>query len=227
MELRTDSVIINASWGAWYPQGSARLERSLIHHGWNHDMLIWKNDPINMLFNEKYPYTIKFAALVEAMQMGYKKIIWMDCSLWVIADPNILMRMLNDKGGLFIRSGYNMAQTSGDEDLKSVGWSRDYAQTKEEIWSCIFGFNLETEEGKNFVIHLESAYTHGVFQTPRTHSGLSQDKRFLHARQDQTAVSLAYHLSGYKNVIEPWDILMTYDNYGKKDKNTIILMRGM
>lgn len=223
MDINKKACIINASWGAWYPRGTDRLKTSLIHHGFNYDILTWKNEKINEYFNPKFPYTIKMAALMEAINRGYTHIIWMDCSLWVVTDPNKLMDIIDAEGGLFIRSGYNLAQTSADSDLKWSNTSRDEAEKMPELWSCIFGINLETEQGKNFVGHFQSAYYNGVFDTSRLHDNNSQDKRFLHARQDQTAASFAFYKSGYEKLREPWEILSYYN----ENKDTLIKMRGM
>jgi hypothetical protein len=225
MELNK-SVIINAAYGAWYPKGSKRLEHSLIYHGLSCDKLIWLDGINNPYFNPYCPYTIKAAAFDEAIKMGYTTILWMDCSLWVVEDPNKLINIINEKGGLFIKSGYNLAQTSADSDLRWANETRDNAEKLPELWSCIFGVNLETEQGKNFMKHFFSACDSGVFNTPREHSGLSSDPRFLHARQDQTAASWAYHKSGYDCLLEPGQILSNY-NLREENKGTIVLMRGM
>lgn len=223
MEIEKKGCIINASWGKWYPRGSERLERSLIYHGWNYDLLVWKDEPINDMLQKDFPYTVKAAAFMEAVNRGYTRIIWMDCSLWVTKNPNILMDIVDGEGGLFIRSGYNLAQTSADSDLKWANSTRDEAEKIEELWSCIFGVNLETPQGKAFAYHFIDAYFSGVFNTPREHSGLSADSRFLHARQDQTAASWAFHKAGY-NKIYPSGNFLTQDVEGK---DSLIKMRGM
>jgi len=227
MESNKKAVLINASWGAWYPRGSARLERSLIYHGWNYDMKIWKDEIINDFFKKNFPYTIKAAAFMQAMLDGYTHILWMDCSQWVVRDPNKLMDIIDDEGGLFIKSGYNLAQTSADTDLSWAKVSRDEAEKMPELWSCIFGVNLETEQGRNFARHFIEAYHAGVFDTPREHSGRSQDPRFLHARQDQTAVSWAFHKSGYAKLREPREILHSYYPGEVETDEQIVRMRGM
>lgn len=227
MDANKKGVLINAAWGGWYAKGTDRLARSMIYHGWNYDIKTWKDIEPNQMFDPKFPYTIKMCAIVEAVNAGYTHILWMDCSLWVIKDPNKLMEIIDTDGGLFIKSGYNLAQTSGDNDLNSVEVNRDTAEKMPELWSCIFGFNIETEQGKKFYQHLLRLWKRGVFDTPRTHSGLSKDPRFLHARQDQTAVSWSYHLAGYDCLKEPSEILSNYNIHDKENENTIILMRGM
>lgn len=226
MELSKKGCLINAAVGGWYPRGTDRLVRSMIYHGWKYDILTWKDEPINEYYQPGNPYTIKAAALAEAMRRGYTHILWMDCSLWVTEDPNVLMQQIDAEGGLFIRSGYNLAQTSADEDLLFASMTRDQAELLPELWSCIFGINLETKQGRSFTFIFLEAAKAGVFNTPRTHSNMSTDERFLHARQDQTAATIAYHLSGYENLMEPGKILT---NYTEREKNpdAIVFMQGM
>lgn len=225
MELGKRGVLINASWGAWYPQGTDRLVRSAIYHGWEHDILTFKNEQINEYFNPEQPYTIKAAALVEAMRRGYTHILWLDCSCWFVDNPAKLMQIIDEENGLFIKSGYNLAQTSADSDLDWATVTRDLAEQLDEVWSCMFGVDVTSERGKEWVnVFLHGAQS-GVFGTSRNHNGASSDSRFLHARQDQTAASWAYHFAGFDKLREPSELL-EYASV-RTNENAIVLMRGM
>lgn len=225
MELNKKGVLINASWGAWYPQGTDRLVRSAIYHGWEHDILTFKNEPINEYFKSEQPYTIKAAALVEAIRRGYTHILWLDCSCWFVDNPNKLMNIIDGENGLFIKSGYNLAQTSCDADLEWAESSRDEASQLDEVWSCMFGVDITSERGKAWVNMFLDGAERGVFGTSREHNGASSDPRFLHARQDQTAASWAYHYAGFNNLREPSELLEYTSE--QTNPNAIILMRGM
>lgn len=225
MDVKTKACLLNASWGAWYPKGTDRLVRSAIHHGWEHDILTFKNEMINEYFDPNQPYTIKAAALVEAIRRGYRYILWADCSCWFVDNPNRLMQIVDEENGYFIKSGYNLAQTSSDSDLVWARANRDDAERLDEVWSCLFGVDTKSARGVKFVSEFLSARDAGVFGTSRHHNGASQDARFLHARQDQTAASWAYHKSGFTTMREPSEHL---EYYTERTKNsTIVLMRGM
>jgi len=225
MDVNNKACLINAAWGAWYPKGTDRLVRSAIHHGWEHDILTWKNEPINEYFDPSQPYTIKAAAFVEAIRRGYTHILWADCSCWFVDNPNVLMNIIDEEGGYFIKSGYNLAQTSADSDLIWAGASRDEAEQLDEIWSCLFGVDVFSKRGVQFIDLFLSGRDHGVFGTSRHHNNASKDARFLHARQDQTAVSWAFHKSGFEIMREPSEHLEYYTERTKE--STIVLMRGM
>ncbi len=225
MESSKKGVLINAAWGAWYPQGTDRLVRSAIYHGWEHDILTFKDEPINEYFNPAQPYSIKAAALVEAIRRGYTHILWLDCSCWFVDNPTKLMNIIDGENGLFIKSGYNLAQTSADSDLEWAESSRDEAESLDEVWSCMFGVDVTSDRGKVWVDTFLDGADRGVFGTSREHNGASQDTRFLHARQDQTAASWAYHVAGFNNLREPSELL-EYASVRTND-NAIVLMRGM
>jgi len=225
MESNIKACIINASWGGWYSKGSERLKQSLIYHGFHHDILIWKNEKINEFFNEKQPYTIKLAALHEAIKLGYTHILWLDSSVWALQNPEKIFDIINDEGGYFWKSGFNMAQCSADSDLNFANWSRDYAEGLNELSSSMFGLNLKTPKGKEFVKVFTEAANYGVFGTSRLHNNASNDERFLHARQDQTAATIAFYKSGFDKIYNPGE----YSSYYSENLNESIIftMRGM
>jgi hypothetical protein len=221
MESNIKACFVNAGFGGWYPKGSKRLERSMIHFGCAHDMFFTR-EPFEDMDTTK-PYRIKYHALKDAIDKGYTHLIWLDCSLWFTDSPNILMEKLNHNGGFFVHSGFNLAQTSADSDLEWAKKTRDEAELLPEIWSCVFGFNLETEVGKKFWQIFENGFNNGVFDTSRLHANNSQDERFLYARQDQTAVSWAYYTSGYDCAIDPNGIVTDFDN----NKPSLIYRQGL
>jgi len=220
-------VLINAAWQKWYPLGTDRLVRSLHYHGWNYEIWTWKNENINEYFDPRFPYTIKAAAFAEAVREGFDCIMWLDCSAWAVKDPNPVMKEIIHNGSYFLSSGYNLAQTASDADLYHAEMSRDRAERLPELWSCIFGVDMRTDQGKIFAREFLAACDAGVFNTPREHSGLSEDPRFLHARQDQTAATIAYYKAGYTKMHAPGEHICYYADAGKHKDNACYLMRGM
>ena len=131
--------ILNASNGTgWYPVGSQRLKRSLIHHGYAHDLLFFSNWPNNE-FDKMCPYNIKAAAFAEALKKDYDIILWADCSVWAINYPYPVLDIINHDGYYFWRSGYNCAQTCSDACLDYVGVDRDTAETYQDVSTSLVG----------------------------------------------------------------------------------------
>jgi hypothetical protein len=224
MEKNIKGCLVNAAWGGWYSKGSERLERSLIHHGWAYDMFFWRDEVINEYFDHNQPYTIKAAAIMEAVNRGYTRIIWADCSFWAVNNPNPIMDIVNGEAGYFWSSGYNLAQTAGDKDLQFAEMTRDYAEKLPELSSSLFGINIENPKGQIFLKTFLEAKEAGVFGTSREHNNASQDKRFKFSRQDQTAATIAFYKAGYDKIYPPGEISSYYPHNIDK---VLMTMRGI
>jgi hypothetical protein len=227
MESQNKGTIINACWGRGYFKGSNRLERSLIYHGWIHDINIWRDQLINEWFQPQFVYTIKAAALVEAYQMGYTHVLWADSSFWCVQNPSKIMDVVNEEGGYFCRSGYNLAQTATDSDLEFAGWSRDYAENLNELASGMFGINFLHPKGKKFYNVFLAAAKAGVFNSPREHNNGSMDPRFLFGRQDQVAATIAYYKAGFDNVRCFGDLAAYYEPHKELNPSVLFTIQGL
>lgn len=190
--------IINAGIGGWYAAGSRRLERSLIYHGYPGEMMFWRDEyPLNCPSHESNPYAFKIAAFREAYAKGYRQIMWLDCSFWAIKNPMALFDIIVDKGIFAFRSGYNCAQTCPDNLLKKVDITRDEAWLIPETATGIVGINFDNPDGAMVFQMWSDLCDEGYFQNSRHHDKAdSEDPRFLHGRQDQSAFSMALYKCG-------------------------------
>lgn len=227
MESQNKGTIINAAWGGSYFKGSDRLERSLIYHGWSHDIHIWRDQRINELFDPESVYTIKAAALVECVKMGYTHLLWADSSFWCVQNPSKIMDIIHAEGGYFCRSGYNLAQTATDSDLEFAGWTRDFAETLPELASGLFGINLLHPDGKKFYEIFLSAVKAGVCCSSRDHNGASEDPRFLFGRQDQVAATIAYYKAGFNNIRCFGDLAAYYEPHKELNSSVLFVIQGL
>lgn len=187
--MASDSVILNVGVGNWYPRGTERLVRSLNYHGWEHDIMTFNRWP-NLYFEQSSPYHLKASGFIEAINAGYKKIIWMDCSAWALKTPLPILNVLNEQGYYFQKSGYNCAQTCNDFSLKYFGIDRDTAEGYADTSTGVFGVNLDNPQAKEFIERWLQSCRDGVFLGSRLHDNQSTDPRFLFHRQDQSAASL-------------------------------------
>lgn len=224
MESNKKHCIINASNGfGWYPKGSKRLKESLIYHGFNGDIITFDKFPNNE-FDTNNPYNIKPSAITEVLNMDYTHILWLDCSVWAIQNPNPIFDVINDKGYYFWTSGYNAAQTCSDKCLEYFNTNRDIAETYKDCSTSMFGVNVENPLGKEFIYQWLQAAKDGVFNGSREHDNQSEDKRFLFHRQDQSAATMI--LNKLNLEITNAGIYSEYysDNI---NKSVIFTMRGM
>ena len=80
-------LIVSVGAGGRYPQGVDRLERSLLYHGYGGDLLLYRTVPPNIDAYRGFPYCMKLAALRQAVNMGYQRILWLDASIVCVRNP--------------------------------------------------------------------------------------------------------------------------------------------
>lgn len=219
-------LIVNGSNGMyWYPRGSERLEQSLINVGWN-NYKIFNNYP-NEYYDKECPYTIK-ASIIHEVLDSYKylkKVLWVDCSVWAIKNPQPIFDIIAKDGYYFWSSGFNAAQTCSDKCLDYFNLNRNEAENFEDCCTAIFGFDLDNPVGYLFIKQWLEAAKNKVFHGSRYHDGQSKDKRFLFHRQDQSAATCIIGKSGLK--IHKQKEHCMYDVDGEANENIIFKMRGM
>lgn len=218
--------IINVGIGGWYAKGSERLRRSLIYHGYDGDFLIWKDDlPPGAPTHESNPYAFKVYAFREAVRQGYTHILWLDCSAWCIKDPTPIFNRMTDEGYYFWSSGYNCAQSTNDNALKSFNITRDEAEKFEELSSGGIGLYISNPQASQFLEYWGDAAEKGCFKGSRFHDNQSRDPRFLFHRQDQCCASIVANKLGMK-ISRPGEFMSYYDPT-KMSKSVIFSYRGM
>lgn len=225
---QSECLIVNAYHGSgWYHRGADRLMGSLLAHGWK-EFIQWRGVRINSIFNPECPYTIKAAALHEASRRNVKYLLWLDCSMWAIRNPLPLFEVIDSSGVYVETNGYNCAQECNDSILDYYGISRDAAEKMPMCSSGFIGINLQSLVGRLFIDNFIAAANAGVFCGSREHSGQSNDPRFLHHRQDQSAASLI--LNSLKVEMKPLGTHFSYypNLYGtNQNENTYFLCQGM
>jgi hypothetical protein len=214
--------IVNAYVGTgWFENGQKRLVQSLNDMGYKGSILTWANEPISEIYDPACPYTIKAAAIYEAKKMGYEQIIWLDCSVTVIKPLDEWLKIIDQDGYYFMTGGWNCAQECNDKSLEIFNYTRDEAELLPCLWSCIFAFDLTNERAKKVFDLFLRGRVYGAFHGSRHHDNQSKDKRFLHHRQDQSALSLAYHRAGIDKLFSP-NIHMWYSGMVSEQKESNI-----
>ena len=216
--------IVNAAYGSWYPKGQERMIKTVREYGYTGDII---TDYHNEHFDPKSPYTVKAAAMVNAMRKGYTTLLWLDCSVFALKNIDPLFELIEKESVYFWRSGWNLAQSAADSDLAYAGWTRDEAELLYECASGMVGVNLLDQRVRRLMDIFIDANSKGVCSTSRHHDNQSKDPRFKFARQDQTALTIAYHKVGFTN--EQMYESRVYSAYWDHDINDKVLlaMKGM
>jgi len=179
---------------SWYHRGQMRLRLSLESVG--------ALERCDLVFSRRETaetscaYEDKMLSIRRAAEMGYKKILWLDCSITAIRPIDDMLNWIEKEGYYMYRSGYNACQTASDAALKFYNISRDEAEKHPECASNVVGLNLENEKGYNLYINWMNSIGSGLIDTIKFPNEsqrklYSLDERFLHCRQDQEMISIS------------------------------------
>lgn len=229
MESINKAVIINCGVNGWYGHGSRRLAKSLNFVGWAGETIIYADEyPPFSHRHEDVPYYMKIALFEEAIQRGFTHILYVDSSFWAIQNPMHIFDLINDKGVVGFRTGYNMAETSSDAALNHFGFTRDEAELLPEIASGMCGIRIDNPDGGRVYQLWKEAMDLGLSKNSRTHDiNDSADPRMKFARQDQTLWALSIHKCGLN--IDDADIVAYYNggNPGYNKEKCIFFIGGI
>jgi len=193
-----DTCFINVGIDHWYPKGSRRLKTTLLDCGFPGDIIIWEDHwpRDGGGYNKNCVYNCKAAAFEEAIERGYKVILWGDCSMQAIRSVTPLVERIRNEGLWIGKSGYNCAQVCTDAQLAYFGITRDQAEAIPDCASGLFGVNVNNPLASAVIKEWIRAARDGVFAGSRKHAKQSEDPRFMFGRQDQSCLSLILHKHG-------------------------------
>lgn len=202
--------IVNVGFGGWHPKGSARLERSLVYHGYPGHVKTWTNGlPPGSPTHQDVPYGMKVAAMEWAMTQGYERIMWLDSSVWCVKFPKAHLDAIGRDGYYMVHSGWKCDQWTNDNCLNYFGLTREQAAEIPMISAGILGLGTFSEVAREFFAQWKNAMQAGAFKgswtaTPSEGSG----DRYRGHRHDQSCASIIAHRLGM--FIHPEQ---TYDYY--------------
>lgn len=184
--------IVNAAWGDGYVNIQNRLVQSLRFYGYDGEILTWQNCFPNDNYAKEgdgYIYNLKAAAIEEAINKGFDSILWLDASFFAVHNIQPIIDHIEKYGYYFINNGYRASEECSDKCLEYFRLTRDEAEKIPMISSGIMGLNLKNYIGHNLATQFIKSAKDGVFLGSRRHNNQSADPRFLHHRQDQSAMS--------------------------------------
>jgi hypothetical protein len=175
--------------------------------------------------HENDPYAFKLGAFDYAFERGMTHVLFVDSSFWAINPVMPIFDFMNDKGVFAFRTGYSAGQTCTDKLLHWSGITRDDAMGIPEFAGGAIGFNTHNPYARAVYDMWKRAMLAGLFRNSRSWDPIdSTDPRFLHARQDQSAFSLALHLAG---VVPEQNDYVQYYRKENIPKDTIFFIGGL
>ena len=136
-----------------YVKGQDRLKRSLEKVGYSGDVLFFADElPQGALSQEESPMGYKSFAIREAINKGYKKILWLDANMVCIRNPKTIFKKI-EQAGYYFWYPYSeyLSQTCSEFTLEKLGVSKVLASSIPDSCAACVGINAENDQAVKFL----------------------------------------------------------------------------
>lgn len=191
-------AIVSCGVGSWYEKGVARLERSLIYHGYADALYMHKGVyPPGSPTHQEVPYGFKLAAIEQARNDGHDQVLWLDASAWAIGKVDPVFNRIETDGHYFWTSGYQCHEWCSDRCLAYFNTTREEARSIEMLYALCIGLDFRSERTRNFFQTWKDALKDGIFNGSwKREEGDLEAPEYQGHRHDQSAASLIAHKLG-------------------------------
>ncbi len=170
---RENCIVIYASFNRNYPKGLQRLLEHIIRSDFRGHVLFriggWPNEEGGSLVLAHVPYAFKPSFFKEAQKEGFKRVLWLDCSVLPLVSLNAIFAMIAEKGYFVMGNAHKIGPYLNSEAAAYFGFT--LAQTY-QIPSCsagLFGLDLTQEKPKLLLdLWYLAAFDKDAFFSPRS-----------------------------------------------------------
>ena len=177
-------TIVSLGIGGRYPKLLERLRESCLKYKLPH--ILWHTYPPGSRSHHISPYGFKVHAIMNAVQQGFKTIIWADSAAYLVKDPSSFFQLVKEKGIVFLGRGDRLVQWVNDRSLIYFGFKRN---ALEKEWLCsgtVFGFDFTHQVANDFLNELLAYEKNDWFKEDSQKPG----NEFLSHRHDEAIMSL-------------------------------------
>jgi hypothetical protein len=167
------------------------------------------------------PYGFKSHLIKHALDVGYRKVIWFDSTIFVVKDFQKIIYQLIEHGTLlFENPGCPESFWTADDCLQQLGCSASDAATFSQVMACAMGFDFSNPLAKKI---FDLWYAYGEDGISFKGASGSSRPEFKGHRHDQSVISfLAWK---HKLHVIPYGFLSYWDDRQKFD--SIVCNRGI
>jgi len=197
---QSDKVIVTfADEAGNYRKAMDRMEQSLVLTGWDGDFLPFTSyeeigSPKHKGSADAVPYAFKSHSIRTAMDMGYKKILWMDSVLYATKTVQPLFDHIDKHGYLFFDNPpFTIAEYTSDACLRYWHMHREEASTHRMIMACCMAFDVDNPQTHRFLTLYINAAKDGVSYHGdwfNSKGQVSSDPNCKGHRHDQSVASI-------------------------------------
>jgi len=225
--LPKDACIVNVATES-YAEWQQTMMNSINKYGEGIPVLAWRGHlPPGSPPHKLSPYAFKAYAIKEALNQGYKKILWLDSSMFMIASWGDFWSELSKKGGLFWECD---AGPTGlwccDNAMNIMGKTREELICTPIVQGGIFALDFDNEKTQKvwayYWKHVHSGALLGLWR--KAHGFVSEDTRVQGHRHDMPILSVACLEYDLKLTYQPH--LFSYPGRIVKETHTCISLNG-
>jgi hypothetical protein len=145
-------IVLFASYNGIYPAKARKLLSELEECGYSGHVLLriggfpnLENGGLKLCY---IPYAFKVAFLIEALQKGYKEVLWIDTAMHPLTNLEKVFSIIKEKGYFFTSVGFlsDNQSTHLPDAATALGLSTDSYDRIPHLSSSILGLNMENSQ---------------------------------------------------------------------------------
>jgi hypothetical protein len=158
-------VVSLATAERWFPEGLARLARSLDRVGFAGERRFWRPGtfPDGCPSQWESPFAFKPFCFAEAKADGLRYALWLDSGCMAIRSLDRIFEQIASRGYVLFRNkDFRVGEWSADTALEVLGLDRELAMELPEVNACAMGLDLHSPIGDEFLSNWHAAAREGT-----------------------------------------------------------------
>jgi hypothetical protein len=156
-------AIVNYSTPEYIP-GQNRLWASISHHN-NIPIVTYKDlEEIGSPHHNQNPYAFKLYTIEHAQKLGFKKILWLDASVYAVKDVTPVFEWMEEKGIFMEEAGHMVGNWCNDFTLNYFGITRQEAMQMPMFAAGYVGFDFTNPISIEFFERWKQSMLDGCFK---------------------------------------------------------------
>ena len=202
----------------------ARLSNSL-RHNFSGDFLSWISEQaLGCPLHSEVPFAFKIHGIQRAKDAGYEQVLWLDSSVYAIANIDCTFDEIRKDGIIFQEAGHYLRTYTNDRTLQYFGIDFDKAAELPMIGNAGFlGFDFTNPIGVEFFERWKKSMEDGMFNDQ---SEPIADERFKRHTWDMSCSSAIMHKMGLAHLMKSGNEWLQYAGPFDKTHNETIIYKA-
>lgn len=226
MKMDSERIIITLATES-YSNSRKRFDSTL--HLYSDDKIqIWTNEKqVGSPLHQSNPYAFKIYCFREALKMGYRKILWLDSSVYAIKNIQPIWDIIETDGYIMQYAGQFAGTWANDKCLSYFNITRDEAMLMEMYGNAgLLGLDFNFEISNSFFEEWEKSMLAGAFigNWNNKNKSESEDVRCLGHRHDMVCGSII--ANKLKMKYQKGNEILQYGSPSDKILNDTIILKA-